>query len=48
MGKLFDLTATGHFYSRLSNPTVEAVENKIAALEGGIAAMCTSSGQAAS
>ncbi len=48
IGKLFDLTATGHFYSRLSNPTVEAVENKIAALEGGIAAMCTSSGQAAS
>ena len=48
IGKLFDLTAAGHFYSRLSNPTVEAVENKIAALEGGIAAMCTSSGQAAS
>lgn len=48
IGDLFDLTAAGHFYSRLSNPTVEAVENKIAALEGGIAAMCTSSGQAAS
>ena len=47
MGKLFDLQAVGHFYTRLSNPTLEAVENKIAALEGGIAAMVTSSGQAA-
>ncbi len=45
---MFDLTASGHFYSRLSNPTVDAVEQKIAALEGGIGAMCTSSGQAAS
>ncbi len=48
IGKLFDLSAAGHFYSRLSNPTVDAVEQKIAALEGGVAAMCTSSGQAAS
>jgi len=48
IGDLFDLTAAGHFYSRLSNPTVEAVEKKIAALEGGVGAMCTSSGQAAS
>lgn len=48
IGDLFDLTAAGHFYSRLSNPTVDAVEQKIAALEGGVAAMCTSSGQAAS
>lgn len=48
MGNLFDLTASGHFYTRLSNPTLEAVENKIAALEGGIGAMLTSSGQAAS
>ncbi len=48
IGDLFDLTASGHFYSRLSNPTVDAVEQKIAALEGGIGAMCTSSGQAAS
>lgn len=47
IGELFDLTASGHFYSRLSNPTVEAVEKKIAALEGGIGALCTSSGQAA-
>ena len=47
IGKLFDLTAEGHMYSRISNPTVAAVENKIAALEGGIGALCTSSGQAA-
>ena len=47
IGKLFDLTASGHMYSRLSNPTVEAVEKKIAALESGAAALCTSSGQAA-
>lgn len=45
--KLFDLTAAGHMYSRISNPTVELVENKIAALEGGIGALCTTSGQAA-
>ncbi len=47
VGDLFDLKAEGHFYTRLSNPTVEAVEKKIAALEGGVGAMCTSSGQAA-
>ncbi|RRD94646.1 aminotransferase class I/II-fold pyridoxal phosphate-dependent enzyme [Clostridiales bacterium COT073_COT-073] len=47
VGKLFDLSASGHMYSRLSNPTVDAVEKKIAALEGGVAALCTSSGQAA-
>lgn len=47
IGKLFDL-APGHMYSRISNPTVEMVENKIAALEGGIGALCTTSGQAAS
>lgn len=48
VGKLFDLTAEGHMYSRISNPTVGAVEDKIAALEGGIGALCTTSGQAAS
>ncbi|NFI52424.1 aminotransferase class I/II-fold pyridoxal phosphate-dependent enzyme [Clostridium botulinum] len=48
IGKLFDLTAGGHMYSRISNPTVGAVEDKIASLEGGIGALCTSSGQAAS
>ncbi len=48
IGKLFDLTADGHMYSRISNPTVACVENKIAALEGGVAALCTNSGQAAS
>ena len=47
VGKLFDLEASGHFYSRISNPTVEAVENKIAALEGGVGALCTISGQSA-
>lgn len=47
VGKLFDLTAADHFYTRLSNPTVDAVEKKIAALEGGVGALCTSSGQAA-
>lgn len=47
MGDLFDFNASGHFYTRLSNPTLEAVENKVAALEGGIGAMLTSSGQAA-
>lgn len=47
VGKLFDLEETGHFYSRISNPTVEAVENKIASLEGGVGALCTISGQAA-
>ena len=44
----FDLKAGGHIYSRLSNPTVCALEAKIAALEGGVAAVCTSSGQSAS
>ncbi len=48
VGKLFNLEAEGFFYSRLANPTVDAVERKIAALEGGIGALCTSSGQAAS
>ncbi len=48
IGKLFDLTADGHMYSRISNPTVACVEEKIAALEGGVAALCTNSGQAAS
>ncbi|MDD6213073.1 MAG: O-acetylhomoserine aminocarboxypropyltransferase/cysteine synthase [Clostridiales bacterium] len=47
MGKLFDLEAEGYFYSRLANPTCDAVAAKIAALEGGIAGMLTSSGQAA-
>lgn len=47
LGKLFDLTAPGHMYTRISNPTVECVENKIAALEKGVGAMCVSSGQAA-
>ena len=48
LGDLFDLKASGHFYTRLSNPTVEAPEIKLAALEGGVGAMITSSGQAAS
>ncbi|MBP3434808.1 MAG: O-acetylhomoserine aminocarboxypropyltransferase/cysteine synthase [Clostridia bacterium] len=48
LGDLFDLKAAGHMYTRISNPTVEMVENKIASLEGGVGAMCTSSGQAAS
>ncbi len=48
MGKLFDLEAEGYFYSRLANPTCDAVARKIAALEGGTAAMLTGSGQAAS
>lgn len=47
MGKLFDLEAEGYFYSRLQNPTNDMVAAKIAALEGGSAAMLTSSGQAA-
>lgn len=47
MGKLFDLEASGYFYTRLQNPTNDAVANKICALEGGAAAMLTSSGQAA-
>lgn len=47
IGALFDMP-TAHMYSRFSNPTVEVVEKKIADLEGGVGAMCTSSGQAAS
>ena len=47
MGKLFDLEASGYFYSRLQNPTNDYVAAKIAELEGGAAAMLTSSGQAA-
>ena len=47
MGKLFDLEASGYFYTRLQNPTNDYVAAKIAALEGGSAAMLTSSGQAA-
>ena len=48
MGKLFDLEASGYFYTRLQNPTNDMVAAKIAALEGGTAGMLTSSGQAAS
>jgi O-acetylhomoserine (thiol)-lyase len=47
VAKLFDLEEAGHMYSRISNPTVECLENKIAALEGGVGALCTSSGQSA-
>ncbi len=47
MGKLFDLEANGYFYTRLQNPTNDYVANKIAEMEGGTAAMLTSSGQAA-
>ncbi len=48
VGKLFDLEEEGFFYTRLGNPTVACVEKKIADLEGGVGALCTSSGQAAS
>ncbi len=48
VARLFDLAQSGFFYTRLGNPTVDAVEQKIAALEGGVGALCTSSGQAAS
>lgn len=48
MGDLFDLKADGFFYTRISNPTLDAVEKKIAVLEGGVGALLTSSGQAAS
>lgn len=48
MGKLFDLEESGYFYTRLQNPTNDAVAAKIAALEGGVGGMLTSSGQAAS
>lgn len=47
MGKLFDLEASGYFYSRLQNPTCDTVARRICELEGGTAAMLTSSGQAA-
>ena len=48
VGALFDLTAGDAFYTRLGTPTTDCVEKKIAALEGGVGALCTSSGQAAS
>ena len=47
LGKLFDLQVEGHIYSRISNPSCAFVEDKIAALEGGVGAMLTSSGQSA-
>src|SRR5574344_3148227 len=47
MARLFDLKESGYFYTRLANPTNDMVASKIAALEGGVAAMLTSSGQAA-
>lgn len=47
VGDLFDLKVDGHMYSRISNPTVAFVEEKITALEGGVGALCTSSGQMA-
>ena len=47
VGKLFDMKAEGHMYSRISNPTVACVEDKIAALEGGVGALLTTSGQMA-
>ena len=47
MGRLFDLEENGYFYTRLANPTNDAVADKIRELEGGAAAMLTSSGQAA-
>ena len=47
MGRLFDLEDSGYFYTRLSNPTVDAVAAQICALEGGVGAILTSSGQAA-
>ena len=47
MARLFDLKDSGYFYTRLQNPTNDCVANKIAALEGGVAGMLTSSGQAA-
>ncbi len=48
LGKLFDLEESGFFYTRLANPTLSAVADKIAALEGGVGAMLTASGQSAS
>ena len=47
MGKLFDLESNGYFYTRLQNPTNDSVAAKIADLEGGVGAILTSSGQAA-
>ena len=47
MAKLFDLEIEGHMYSRISNPTVEALEKKISSMEGGVGALALSSGQAA-
>ena len=47
MARLFDLEEAGFFYTRLQNPTNESVARKIAELEGGVAAILTSSGQAA-
>ena len=47
MGRLFDLEESGYFYTRLQNPTNDYVAQKICELEGGVAAMLTSSGQAA-
>ena len=47
MARLFDLKDAGYFYTRLANPTNDAVAQKIAALEGGVGAVLTSSGQAA-
>ncbi len=47
MANLFDLKEAGYFYTRLANPTNDAVANKITALEGGVAGILTSSGQAA-
>ena len=48
LAKLFDLDESGFFYTRLGNPTIDALERKFAALEGGIGAIAFSSGQAAS
>ncbi len=48
IGELFDLKKAGYFYTRLANPTTTSVEEKLAALEGGVGALCTASGQAAS
>ncbi|MEG0823834.1 MAG: O-acetylhomoserine aminocarboxypropyltransferase/cysteine synthase family protein [Erysipelotrichaceae bacterium] len=47
IGELFNLSAPGHMYSRISNPTVGFVEDKISSLEGGVGALCTTSGQSA-
>lgn len=47
VAELFDLKSNGFFYSRLANPTVDALEKKIAALEGGVGALCTCSGMSA-